>query len=366
MHDWNDDRIFERACTGLAKLGHDVTLIAPADDDMVMIGVKIIAIPQRGRLGKHLVGPWEAFWKMTAIKADIYHFYNPNLMLLMALWSLLGNKVCIDIHENYEVRVDNLSLPRLLKEPLVKFYRRMENWFCSFFDGITVVTDSMKSKLAPAGVDTLVVDNVPYLMRLEEIELSSEKANVPTIITSGSHSEARNCLKAVEALPMIVKEVPTVKMKFVGRFQPPEYESELHQRAKELGVSENLKTEGMLPWLDNFKRISSAHIGCVFYNDNLNNRVTLPNRLYEYMYCGMAVLGECFPEVEAVIKNANCGKAVNSQSPADIAKKAIALLSNKEQLARAGENARSAVLQQYNFENALQSLDEFYHKISEK
>ena len=86
-------------------------------------------------------------------------------------------------------------------------------------------------------------------------------------------------MKAVEALPAIVKEVPNVKMKFVGRFQPPGYEQELINKAAELGVAENFETEGMLPWLENFKRISTAHVGCVFYNDNLNNRVTLPNRL---------------------------------------------------------------------------------------
>jgi len=28
MHDWKDDRIFERACFGLAAMGHDVHLVA--------------------------------------------------------------------------------------------------------------------------------------------------------------------------------------------------------------------------------------------------------------------------------------------------------------------------------------------------
>ena len=47
-------------------------------------------------------------------------------------------------------------------------------------------------------------------------------------------------MKAVEALPAIVKEVPNVKMKFVGRFQPPGYEQELINKAAELGVTEAL------------------------------------------------------------------------------------------------------------------------------
>lgn len=80
MHDWNDDRIFERAAVGLASLGHEVTFVAPAEKDMVAEGVTIKAITRRSRLKKHLFGPGEAFKAMKRIKADIYHFYNPNMI----------------------------------------------------------------------------------------------------------------------------------------------------------------------------------------------------------------------------------------------------------------------------------------------
>lgn len=361
MHDWNDDRIFERAAVGLASLGHDVTYVAPAEKDMVAEGVKIVAIAKRTRMQKHLYGPGEAFKAMKKIDADIYHFYNPNMMFKMRRWAKAGHSVFIDIHENYEARVDALPIPSFIRKYAVKWYRRLENRLCSSFQGITVVTETMARKLAPSGSPVLVVDNVPYLKRLEQVELAPKDPR-PTIITSGSHSDARNCMKAVEALPYIVKEVPDVKMKFVGRFQPASYEQELLQKAKELGVADHLETAGMLPWLENFKRISSAHVGCVFYNDNLNNRVTLPNRLYEYMYVGLAVLGEEFPEVKNVLSKNNCGEVVNSQDPKDIAEKSIRLIKNPRQLEQYTVNARNAVLKNHNFENALTRLEAFYYK----
>ncbi|MEO6488676.1 MAG: glycosyltransferase [Ferruginibacter sp.] len=362
MHDWNDDRIFERAAVGLASLGHHVTYVAPAEKDMESEGVYIKAIAKRSRFKRHLYGPGDAFRQMKKIDADVYHFYNPNMMWLMRGWAKKGNAVFIDIHENYEVRVDALPFPSWLRNIAVGQYRKLENWFCRSYNGITVVTETMAKKLSSSGTPVLVVDNVPYLKRLEKVELSAIKDSRPTIITSGSHSPARNCMKTIEALPLIVKEIPGVKMKFVGRFQPPSYEQELIARAKELGVSANLETEGMLPWLDNFKRISSAHIGCVFYHDNLNNRVTLPNRLYEYMYVGLAVLGEDFPEVRKVLQKNNCGAVVNSQDPSDIAEKAIALFKNPGQLKDFTENARKAIMGHINFENALLRLEEFYFR----
>jgi glycosyltransferase involved in cell wall biosynthesis len=298
---------------------------------------------------------------MKKIDADVYQFFNPNMLWLMRRWAKKGHAVFVDIHENYEARVDALPLPSWLRSKAVGWYRNIENNFCRAFAGITVVTETMAKKLSPSGTPVLVVDNVPYLKRLEHVKLAEKDIN-PTIITSGSHSDARNCMKAVEALPLIVKEIPNVKMKFVGRFQPASYEQELIQKAKDLGVSENFETAGMLPWLENFKRISTAHVGCVFYNDNLNNRVTLPNRLYEYMYVGLAVLGEDFPEVKNVLIKNNCGEVVNSQDPQDIANKAIRLLKDHSQLLKYTENARKAVIENLNFENALERLEAFYYK----
>lgn len=361
MHDWNDDRIFERAATGLASLGHKVTFIAPADKDMQVEGVIIKAIPKRSRLQKHLKGPKEAYQAMKQVDADLYHFYNPNMMTRMRTWAKKGHAVFIDIHENYEARVHAFPLPGWLKDKAVQWYRNWENRMCRSYRGITVVTQSMAAKLSGSGTPVLVVDNVPYLKRLEAVKLAPHKDARPTIITSGTHSDARNCMKAVEALPMIAEQIPGVMMKFVGRFKPAAYEQELQQKARALGVEANFATEGMLPWLENFKRISSAHVGCVFYNDNLNNRVTLPNRLYEYMYVGLAVLGENFPEVRKVLENSDCGALVNSQDPRDIAEKAVRLLKDPEQLTIYTTNARRAVMEKYNFEEALSRLEKFYY-----
>lgn len=361
MHDWNDDRIFERAAVGLAAMGHDVLFVAPANSDMKVEGVQILAIPKRSRLGKHVISPFEAFNKMRSVKADIYHFYNPNMLLLMGVWAKLsGKKVFVDIHENYESRVDHLPLPAVIKKPLVRLYRWIENTLCGMLSGVTVVTESMRQKMLSSGVPILVVDNVPYLKRLEQVELSREKHERPTIITSGSHSSARNCLEAVEALPLIVKEIPDVQMMFVGRFTPASYEQVLKDKARELGVEANFSTEGMLPWLENFKRVSKAHLGCVFYNDNLNNRVTLPNRLYEYMYCGLAVLGENFPEVKKVLDQTHSGAVVESKNPKSIAEAAISLLKDSNKRAEYASNAKNAVDTAYNFESALKRMEQFY------
>ncbi len=358
MHEWNDDRIFERTAVGLSDNGHEVVYVVPAERDFVSSGVKIHAIPKRTRLFKHIIGPWEAFLKARKLKADAYHFFNPNLMPLMILFSVSGKKVFVDIHENYEARVQSLWPGRFW----VRLYRNFENFLCRFFNGITVVTASMKVKLSSSNRPILVMDNVPYLKALEGLPPLGEKESNPTIITSGTNSEARNCLNAVRALPKIKERIPNVQMKFVGRFSPRNYEDEIRNEAKELNVEDHLMIEGMLPWLENFERVSKAHIGCVFYEDNLNNRYTLPNRLYEYMYCGLAVIGENFPEVKNVLDLSNSGETVDSNDPEDIAEKLIHLLEDELELNAKTQNARRAVENRFNFDLLIPELVDFYSK----
>jgi glycosyltransferase involved in cell wall biosynthesis len=122
----------------------------------------------------------------------------------------------------------------------------------------------------------------------------------------------------------------------------------------------------MLPWLENFNRTASMHIGLVLYEDNPNNRVTIPNRLFEYMISGLAVVGEEFTEVKKVISDANCGYTCNSAEPHDIAKAVIATIEDNRGVLQLGINGKNAILQKYAFEYDLERLIDFYKQLLAK
>lgn len=363
MHPFNDDRIFERACKGLNSIGDKVILIATHDGDIVIDGIGILGLKKRKGLSRRILSSFEAFRKARTVKADVFHFHDPDLIPWMLILSFLNRKVVYDVHENYESRAVKLP-PLFLRKVYAKIYRKLENMLSSGFSGLTVVTPSMKNLFRGVNKPIEVTDNVVYVSRLKDVELPAEKNKKLTIYTSGTNSKYRNCLQTIDALPHILREVPDIRMMFAGRYYPEDYRSLLNKRAEDLGVSEYVSIEGMMSWEENFKRTAGAHIGCVFYEDNLNNRVTLPNRLYEYMFCGVAVLGEDFPEVRRVLEDSGAGLCVNSNSPESIAGKAIYMLKNPDVMIEMGRKGREAVLKKYNFENELMRLDQFYKKIA--
>lgn len=362
MHEHDDDRIFQRACIGLASRGSRVSYIVTHDKNEVRHGVDIIALKKRSGLKRRIFTSIEASRKARRLGADIIHFHDPDLIPWMVMLSFSGKKVIYDVHENYASRIYRKGSS--LRRAASKVYRRLENFAAGRFSGIIVVTETMKNLFKGIKKPVLVVDNLVYLERLNDIDVSSvQKAMPPVIYTSGTNSPARNCMQTVEAFPLIIKKVPDVVMRFAGRYHPPGFKQALQKRADELGVADKIIFEDMIPWEENFKRTASAFIGCVFYEDNINNRVTLPNRIYEYMYCGAAVLGEDFLEVRRVVSETGCGVTVNSSDPAQIADAAIKMLQNPESTAKMGKRGREAVLSHYNFDNILPAIEKFYKHI---
>src|SRR5690606_25675521 len=307
MHDYNDDRIFERACKGLVSSGNEVSLIAEYPGTICIEGIEIIGLRKRSGLKRRILSSFEAYRKACKLKADVYHFHDPDLIPWMFVLAVSGNIVAYDVHENYESRLHRNLIPKFLRNILSSSYRIVENFFSRRFSGITVVSESMLKLFHPYKKPAAIIGNVVYKDRLKDVNLGSEKESRITIYTSGTNSPSRNCVNTIKALPSILKEYPDVVVKFAGSYYPDGYKEKLMEEARYLRVIDNVVFEGMMPWEENFKRTSRAHIGCVFYEDNLNNRVTLPNRLFEYMFCGVAVLGEDFPEVRKILDETEAG-----------------------------------------------------------
>lgn len=365
MHDWNDDRIYQRACLGLTRMGYEVHLVAtipdvkPTKEKVVFHWVK-----QRKGIKRRWLSSKEVIKKAILINADIYHFHDPDLLPhITKLKRRVPNAIIIyDIHENYTARFDQWKATRMFSQFFKRKFRAFEIKIISKISGYTVTTNSMHELFNATNKPWLEIRNTVDISRLKNLDFNQDKFNSPTIYTSGTNSDARNVMETVLSLPEILNFHPKTNMMFVGKYLD-NLEDRIKENALENNISDKLIIEGMLPWVDNFLRTSKAFCGCVFYEDNLNNRVTLPNRLFEYMYCGIAVIGTNFKEVRNVIDGAKCGIVVDSSDPKEIAKGIIYLLRNPEKVKQMGVNGRKAIETTYGYHIDLENIVAFYKKL---
>jgi len=361
MHQWDDDRIYQRACLGLARNGHDVHLVATKPQEKVGESpVSFHWVPKRGGWKRRWYSSKYAIQLATRINAEVYHFHDPDLLPHVSkLKKALPHAVVVyDIHENYAGRFQNWGLPKWLGS----VFRRYEWSVIRKINGYSVVSQSMNELFKKTGKPHVITRNSTDVSRLQGLDLDSiQPFPVPTVYTSGTHSHARKCLQTVQAIKYVDSAV-AFQMMFAGRYSDT-LKEELEEQAKQDGTGAILKLEGMLPWAENFQRTARACCGCVFYADNPNNRVGIPNRLFEYMFCGLPVIVTAFPELEQIVEKTACGLVVDSESPQAIAEAISFLLDHPEQARQMGENGRIAIQSEYGYHIDLERLEAFYQSL---
>jgi len=67
-------------------------------------------------------------------------------------------------------------------------------------------------------------------------------------------------------------------------------------------------------------------------NTNINYRFSLPNKIFDYIQAGTAVLASKLPEVEKVVNDYNIGEIIPDHNPEKIAQSINEMLNNKQKL----------------------------------
>jgi hypothetical protein len=84
VHPAYDNRILNKECYSIAQAGHSVTLYAPHHKNEILKGVQINALPKEtNRLRRVVFNPTIIYKRAIVENADIYHFHDPELILLV-------------------------------------------------------------------------------------------------------------------------------------------------------------------------------------------------------------------------------------------------------------------------------------------
>ena len=143
---------------------------------------------------------------------------------------------------------------------------------------------------------------------------------------------------------------------------------ECHLRAlvKDLRVEKRVVFASPVPVEDLVRAASVADVGVIPYIPFcLNNRFCLPNKLFEYMMAGLAVVGSNLPELRSIILDQQIGDVFDPQDPRDIARAINAVLRDAPQLNEMKRKARQAALEQYNWEIEGKTLLNIYEMVTQ-
>ncbi|UCG43905.1 MAG: glycosyltransferase family 4 protein [candidate division WOR-3 bacterium] len=261
-----------------------------------------------------------------------------------------------------EVYRDRSDLAWHVRTAALLRVRKIEDAVVRHADAIVETNRTRAARFERRGRNVVLVPNYPLL----ESATPYEGERRPWLVYSGLISEHRGFPVLVKAYEASCKAVAGSALKIVGKFDP-------HGRMERwfsdfASTSGNRSAFDLKPWMP-YTSLLSFLRGCsagvvLLQPDRWNDYTGLPNKLFEYMAAGLAVIVSDFPEMAAVVKETGCGWLVDPTDVAEVAQAIRTALKQDSPCREMGEAGRRAVRERYNWKVAARDLLSVYDKLT--
>jgi glycosyltransferase involved in cell wall biosynthesis len=353
-----DTRIYFKQARALAAAGHDVYLVARAGGEIQDVHYVPVRVPSSrlARLGTCM----QVLLRAARLRCDVYHIHDPELLPGAVLLKFLTQgRLVYDIHEKVRKQILNRYwIPRWLRTTVARGYGAIERLCMPWVDHVVLAEESYQDEYP--GSNVTVVRNYPILAMESEGQPMHRGPASPILVYCGTVAEIRGGLEMVEATALLREQFPDIQLRIIGMFFPEGFEARMRARVAELGLTDQVRLYGRLPFDAALREVERCDIGLALLHPDPNYVESLATKLFEYMWLRLPVVASNFAAWKALIERFECGVAVDPLSPASIADAVAELAADREHMQRLGENGRAAVLNHYSWQAEAQKLLSVY------
>lgn len=358
-HPYDDVRVGSRIAKALLDAGYRVTWVGPDSshfkaDARRLDGVDYrLFASSRSRVGR-LTAAKKAK-RLARQVGDVDWWYSPDpdaAQIIVRLSRKRGGRTLFDVHESYHGGLLNRWFPGTPPDLIREVLRRRIARTCSRVDLVAGVSHAVLAPYTTESDDTVIVRNcAPAWFAADMLPLASRQVG-RTLVMHGKVAAGNGSLRVIEAAGLLPDDVAR-RVSIQMLEQVGFGDTSFGRRAR-------LRVQGM-PHLPITLRPGVGHeemaalmaqcsIGLISYQRDLGTE-SLPNRLFEYMAAGLAILAPSYsPEIVAILESERIGIHADFENPQDIAESLAWLVNRPEEVSAMGRRARAAFLSTYNWD----------------
>lgn len=378
-----DPRVLKEAHY-FARKGYDVDIVAwkykgdypqlkYTDFNVVHIGPALIHDFEKRNIflkilsaGYSVLGfMFHAFFYAVKKPCDIIHAHDLTALPLGVILKWFKRKTLIyDSHEDY---------PNLLRDmsPLLWLPGLALEKICSYFvDGIITINKEFAEKLKRFGKPVVVAANYIDLRWFDackdqkKISSLRKKYHIQQDMIVAMYCGIIKEIRGVKEIVLASKLLPqTIRDKVIFLIVG---EGPYYQRLVTFAQQENAKNVqviGKIPYDDVPTYSALADIGLHVQYLTRNNEFCSPNKLFEYMAGGCALIITKLPGMRSVVEDNQLGFTVTPGSAQEIADAITQLIADRKKLSVIGEKSRQLVEKTYNWDSQMKNVELLYTKL---
>ena len=256
-----------------------------------------------------------------------HHFFAIELNIKPAFWRSFQEKKSFKKAEGYIAVSDYVG-------------RQTQKYLNFYFDYTTIYNS---------------VDTDKFSMS----NLASVEEN--TLLFVGTVCEKKGVRQLVQAMPLIKKEIPSIKLKIVGRDLIDKNGKSFTEYLKTYinnDLKNNIEILGPVPHVDIPNYIAKTHI-CVFPSHMESFGLVL----LEALIMGKVVLASSIEPFKEIKGKEPIFEFVNEITPENISKKVIELLNSNNETLKMGALARENIFKRFNDDTIIAKNIQYYNMI---
>lgn len=352
-HRPDDSRIAHKEVKALQERFNDVSLVTHrySSDFAKISGVNYlqtnIEVP-KSRLKRLTIGAWKVYRLAASVKADIYHFHDPELLPYSILLRLKNKKVIYDVHEDLVKDISSKSwLPNSVKVVIGSLVNFIEKNIARCASAVITPCEPITEKFLQFNKKAITINNYPEQTTFYPLNIPKKRQ----VCYLGTITHTRGIQQAIEACYHA-----GVKLVLGGDFR----DQALYEACQAMPEWENVEWVGYLPHEEVNKVMNESLAGLLLLT---YSQYYQPIKLFEYMSAGIPVIASDFAKWIELIDNNHIGYCVAPNDIAAITQKIKTCSDNEQETIDMGQRARMFVETHYSWEQESKKLLTVYDKL---
>lgn len=365
VHPYNDTRIFYKECRSLVEAGYSVILIAPVDVDFQEMGVRVIS-----------AGSWRTRWeriyktlprllyRAVKCRADVYHFHDPEILLLVPILRMIGAKIIYDIHEDYVTSIMQKNyLPAVVRRPLGVLVRLLEKSLAALT--VKVVAEKYYTEIFE---DAEPILNYPISLKREAIaeigDCGCFDPRYDWLLYCGNVHPDRGALTQLRLL----EADRNLALAYIGKCPSRiarEIYDELDRRCIDRDRIRLVGVDSYIPreTIDRYMFCCRWLAGVALFPDTEHYRKKELTKLFEYMAAELPIIASDFPSWKLIVERAGVGECIAVDDMDRIKKVIKSLREDRCYAVGLGKRGARMVREKYSWSIEAKKLVSLYRRV---